>query len=78
MTDGQVVLIYTERLGGGPQAWDLFYVAEADPTKAEELVRQGMAVTADQEVKAVHPIPSSVLKFFALNDGQWVHWKSSL
>ena len=43
MANGQVVLVTTEPLGGGPPVRSVFFVAEGDPAKAAAIIAAMMA-----------------------------------
>jgi len=43
MANGQVVLVTTELLGGGPPVRSVFFVAEGDPAKVAAIVAAMMA-----------------------------------
>jgi L-asparaginase/Glu-tRNA(Gln) amidotransferase subunit D len=43
MASGQVVLVTTEGLSGGPPMRTVYYVAEEDPAKAEAIIAKFMA-----------------------------------
>lgn len=75
MANGNAVLVYTKRLAGNPRAWDLYYVAEPDPQKAEAIVQRATSATPDKEVRATHPIPEQFVRFLGLNDASWCHWR---
>jgi len=77
MANGQAVLVFTEYLAGGPDAWDLYYVAEPDPAKAEAIIQQAISASPDQKILAKHSIPEEVVKILGLNDARWCHWQSS-
>jgi hypothetical protein len=51
MSDGQIVLVTTEQMGGGPPMRMVFYVAEEDPAKAEALVAAIMALNEAVEAR---------------------------
>ena len=48
-------------------------VAEPDPKKAEQLVRESAA--HNEEVEAIGPVPESVVKLFELKAGQFTPWR---
>jgi hypothetical protein len=55
MANGQVVLVTTERLGGGPPMRTVYYIAEDDPAKAEAIIAKIMA--PNERVEAYGPLP---------------------
>jgi hypothetical protein len=70
-TAGQLVVVTTQRLGGGKPLRAPFVVAEPNPTKAEDLVRS--VLTADETVKAVCPLTAEWLRPFGLQPGQFTN-----
>ena len=71
MADGQAVLIITEPLGGGEPQYTLCYVAEADATKAEQIVASLAA--PNEKVKTLGSIPEAAIRAFGLKRGEFRH-----
>jgi hypothetical protein len=55
MSDGQVIVVTTEPLSGGPPLRTVFYVAEEDPAKAEAIV--GAIIAPNEKVEALGRLP---------------------
>ena len=71
MANGQVVLVTTEPLGGGPPMRTIYYVAEEDPSKAEAIIA---ALTAPNEkAQACGPLPEAAVKALGLKPGSFKH-----
>lgn len=61
MTNGQIVLITTQRLGGGEPQLEPVLVAEADPQQAERTTRKALGLTPDVRVEAKWPVHHSMM-----------------
>jgi hypothetical protein len=72
MTNGQLVLVTTEPLRGGPPLKVVYFVAEEDPAKAEAAVEALMAPNEKAEV--LGPLPAAVLKALKLKPGDFTHY----
>ena len=66
MANGQVVLVTTAGLSGGPT---VYYVAEADPTKAQAIIAKIMA--PNETVEAYGPLPEAAVKALGLKAGEF-------
>jgi hypothetical protein len=66
---GQVVLVTTELLGGGPPVRSLYFVAEGHPAKAAPLVAAMM--TPNEKVEAWGPLPEAAVKALGLRPGDF-------
>jgi hypothetical protein len=64
MANGQIVLVTTERLGGGSPMRTLFYVAEEDPAKAVALIEDRMA--PNERVEALGLLPEAAVMALGL------------
>ena len=71
MANGQVVLVTTEGLGGGPPMRTVYYIAEEDPAKAEAIIAKIMA--PNERVEAYGPLPEIALKALRLKPGEFTH-----
>jgi hypothetical protein len=71
MTNGQVVLVTTEPLGGGAPVRSVYFVAEEDPAKAEALVAAMMA--PNERVEAWGPLPEAAVKALGIRPGDFMH-----
>jgi len=71
MANGQVVLVTTERLGGGPPMRTVYYVAEEDPTKAEAIV--ATVIAPNEKVEAYGALPEAAVKALGLKPGDFRH-----
>jgi hypothetical protein len=69
MANGQVVLITTKPLGGGPPMRTVYYVAEGDPIKAEAIIAAVMA--PNEKVEAYGPLPEAAVKALGLKPGEF-------
>ena len=69
MANGQVVLVTTEPLGGGPPVRSVFFVAEADPAKAAAIIAAMMA--PNERVEAYGPLPEVAVKALGLKPGDF-------
>jgi hypothetical protein len=72
MANGQVVLITTERLEGGPPLRVVYYVAEENPTKAEAIVSTLLA--PNESVVAWGSLPEAAVKALGLKRGEFRHF----
>jgi hypothetical protein len=73
MANGQVVLVTTERLEGGPPLRMVYYVAEENPAKAEAIIRTVMA--PNESVVAWGPLPEAAVKALGLTPGEFTHFR---
>ena len=64
MADGQVVLVTTERLGGGSPMRTVYYVAEEDPAKAVAIIEEKMA--PNERVEAWGLLPDAAVRALGL------------
>jgi hypothetical protein len=71
MANGQVVLVATEQLDGGPSMRAVYFVAEKDPAKAEAIVAQLMA--PNEKVVAFGSLPEAAVKALGLKPGEFKH-----
>ncbi|MEW6644977.1 MAG: hypothetical protein AB1586_31035 [Pseudomonadota bacterium] len=71
MTNGQVVLVTTAPLDGGPPVRSIYFVAEADPAKAEAIVAVVMA--PNETVEALGPLPEVAVRALGLKPGDFTH-----
>ena len=69
MANGQVVLITTEQLGGGPATRTVYYVAEEDPVKATAIIAAVMA--PNETVAAYGSLPDAAVKAMGLKPGEF-------
>jgi hypothetical protein len=69
MANGQVVLVTTEGLSGGPSTRTVNYVAEEDPIKAEAIVAKIMA--PNEKVEAFGLLPEAAVKALGLTLGEF-------
>jgi hypothetical protein len=67
MANGQVVLVTTELLDGGPPVRSVFFVAEEDPAKAAAIIATLMA--PNERVEACGPLPEVAVKALGLKPG---------
>jgi hypothetical protein len=72
MADGQVVLVTTERLEGGPPLRVVYYVAEENPTKAEAIVSNLLA--PNESVVAWGPLPEAAVRALGLKRGEFTRF----
>ena len=71
---GQLVSVSIPSVEGGTPTYSAVVVAEPDPKKAEQLVRETAA--HNEEVEAIGPVPESVVKLFELKAGQFTPWRN--
>jgi hypothetical protein len=71
MANGQVVLVTTEPLDGGPPIRSVYFVAEGDPARAEAIVAAMMA--PNERVEAWGPLPEAAVKALGLKPGDFTH-----
>jgi hypothetical protein len=71
MANGQVVLVTTEPLEGGPPVRSVYYVAEQDPAKAKAIV--GAMMAPNEKVEAWGPLPEVAVKALGLKPGDFTH-----
>ena len=71
MANGQVVLVTTEPLDGGPSVRSVFFVAERDPAKAEAIIAAMMA--PNERVEACGQLPEAAVKALGLKPGDFTH-----
>lgn len=72
MANGQVVLVTTERLEGGPPLRSVYYVAEENPAKAEAII--GAVMAPNEKVEAWGPLPESAVQALGLKPGDFTHF----
>ena len=70
MANGQVVLVTTEGLSGGPPTRTVYYVAEEDPAEAEAIIAKFMA--PNEKVEAYGPLPEAAVKALRLKPGEFI------
>jgi hypothetical protein len=66
MANGQVVLVTTEPLAGGPPVRSVYYVAEQDPAKAEAII------APNERVEAWGTLPELAVKALGLKPGDFM------
>ena len=71
MANGQVVLVTTEPLDGGPPIRSVYFVAEGDPARAEAIVAAMMA--PNERIDAWGPLPEVAVKALGLKPGDFTH-----
>lgn len=71
MADGQVVLVTTEPLGGGPLVRSVYFVAEQNPEKAKAIIADMMA--PNEKVEAWGRLPEAAVKALGLRPGDYTH-----
>lgn len=71
MANGQVVLVTTEPLDGGPPVRSVFFVAEGDAAKATAIVAKMMAPNV--RVDAWGLLPEAAVKALGLKPGDYTH-----
>ncbi|QOZ26913.1 hypothetical protein [Bradyrhizobium sp. CCBAU 51753] len=71
MANGQVVLVTTAPLDGGPPVRSVFFVAEGDPAKAAAIIADMMA--PNESVEAWGPLPEAAVKALGLKPGDYTH-----
>ncbi|WGS23212.1 hypothetical protein [Bradyrhizobium sp. ISRA463] len=71
MANGQVVLVTTEPLDGGPPVRSVFFVAEGDAAKATAIIAEMMA--PNERVEAWGPLPEAAVKALGLKPGDYTH-----
>ncbi|WP_298373412.1 hypothetical protein [uncultured Bradyrhizobium sp.] len=71
MANGQVVLVTTEPLDGGPPVRSVFFVAEGDAAKATAIVAKMMA--PNERVDAWGLLPEAAVKALGLKPGDYTH-----
>ena len=64
MADGQVVLVTTQPLDGGPPVRSVYFVAEQDPEKATAIIAAVMA--PNEQVEAWGRLPEAAVKALGL------------
>jgi hypothetical protein len=69
MADGQVVLVTTEPLGGGPPVRSVYFVAEQDPDTAKAIV--GAMMAPNEKVEAWGRLPEAAVKALGLKRGDF-------
>ncbi len=73
-TTGQLVSVSIPTVeGGGTPTYSAVVVAEPDPKKAEQLVRESAAHS--EKVEAICPLPASVVNLFGLKRSQFTPWR---
>ena len=71
MADGQVVLVTTQPLGGGPPVHSVFFVAEQDPEKAAAIIATVMA--PNEKVEAWGRLPEAAVNALGLKHSDFTH-----
>ena len=71
MANGQVVLVTTKGLRGGPPLRTVYYVAEADPAKAKAII--GKIMAPNERVEAYGPLSEAAVKRLGLKPGEFIH-----
>ncbi|TYO66761.1 hypothetical protein FXV83_09935 [Bradyrhizobium hipponense] len=69
MANGQVVLVTTQPLGGGPPVRSVYFVAERDPETAAAIIAAMMA--PNEKVEAWGPLPEAAVKALGLKPGDF-------
>jgi hypothetical protein len=69
MANGQVILVTTEGLGGGPLMRTVYYVAEENPTKAQAIIAKIMA--PNEKVEAFGLLPEAAVEAIGLKPGEF-------
>jgi len=69
MANGQVVLVTTEPLDGGPPVRSVYFVAEGDPAKAAAIIAAIMA--PNESVEALGQLPEAAVKALGLKPGDF-------
>ena len=70
---GQLVCVTAPRFGDGAPSVSAYVVAEADPKRAEEIVKAKIA--QDERVTGVWPLPAWAIAEFKLKPGQCTFWR---
>jgi hypothetical protein len=70
MANGQIILVTTEPLSGGPPTRTVYYVAEENPAKAESLV--GALMAPNEKVEALGSLPEAAVKALGLKPGEFI------
>jgi hypothetical protein len=71
MADGQVVLVTTQPLEGGPPIRSVYFVAEQDPEKAAAIIAAVMA--PNEKVEALGRLPEAAVKALGLKHSDFTH-----
>ena len=71
MADGQVVLVTTQPLEGGPPVRSVFFVAEQDPEKAAAIIATVMA--PNEKVEAWGRLPEAAVNALGLKHSDFTH-----
>ncbi len=71
MADGQVVLVTTQPLEGGPPIRSVYFVAEQDPKKATSIIAAVMA--PNEKVEAWGRLPEAAVKALGLKHSDFTH-----
>ena len=71
MVDGQVVLLTTQPLDGGPPVRSVYFVAEQDPERATAIVAAVMA--PNENVEPWGRLPEAAVKALGLKRGDFTH-----
>jgi hypothetical protein len=69
MANGQVALVTTAGLGGGPPTRVVYFVAEEDPVKAEAII--GAVMAPNERVEAWGPLPEAAVNAIGLKPGEF-------
>lgn len=70
---GQLVCVTAPRFGDGAPSVSAYVVAEANPKRAEEIVKAKIA--QDERVTGVWPLPAWAIAEFKLKPGQCTFWR---
>jgi hypothetical protein len=70
MADGQVVLVTTQPLEGGPPIRSVYFVAEQDPEKAADIIAAVMA--PNEKVEAWGRLPEAAVKALGLKHSDFM------
>ena len=71
MADGQVVLVTTQPLEGGPPIRSVYFVAEQDPEKATAIIAAVMA--PNEKVEAWGRLPEAAVQALGLKHSDFTH-----
>ena len=70
MAKGRLVLISTKRLGGGPDAWELFSVAIDDDARAIAEIKRSQKTTSDEEVSIIRHLSEDEVRHLGLKEDE--------
>jgi hypothetical protein len=71
MADGQVVLVTTQPLDGGPPVRSIYFVAEQDPEMATAIIAAVM--TPNEKAEALGRLPEAAVKALGLKHSDFTH-----